>query len=178
MHSDQNFVLVFLFFAPTTNTCTTTSTSITTTTSTTTTTTTSTSTSTTTTTTTTTTPLKVYRSLSHHTSERCALCTDAAGETVLYFGCRNKGSDDIYADELADFIKIGALTNLQVAYSRDQEEKVFVALVPSFWLICLLSLRCCTPSTTQLDNFETGTDCHCLKRAVWLLLSNMPVFFR
>ncbi|KXJ28988.1 NADPH--cytochrome P450 reductase [Exaiptasia diaphana] len=48
------------------------------------------------------------------------------GETVLYFGCRKKGEDYIYEDELGDFVKEGALTQLHVAFSRDQAQKVYV----------------------------------------------------
>jgi len=42
------------------------------------------------------------------------------GETVLYFGCRKKSEDYIYEEELADYVNEGALTQLHVAFSRDQ----------------------------------------------------------
>ncbi|XP_070591245.1 NADPH--cytochrome P450 reductase isoform X2 [Erythrolamprus reginae] len=48
------------------------------------------------------------------------------GETVLYFGCRHEKEDYIYKDELAKFVKEGALTQLNVAFSRDQKEKIYV----------------------------------------------------
>ncbi|CAN0328319.1 NADPH--cytochrome P450 reductase [Lampetra fluviatilis] len=48
------------------------------------------------------------------------------GETVLYFGCRNRSTDFIYEEELEAFKERGVLTQLHVAYSRDQEEKVYV----------------------------------------------------
>ena len=47
------------------------------------------------------------------------------GETILYFGCRNKAVDFIYSDELNEFEKKGVLT-LHTAFSRDQAQKVYV----------------------------------------------------
>ncbi|KAG2459344.1 NADPH--cytochrome P450 reductase-like isoform X1 [Polypterus senegalus] len=48
------------------------------------------------------------------------------GETVLYYGCRHKGEDYLYQEELEQFEKEGVLTQLNVAFSRDQPEKVYV----------------------------------------------------
>ncbi|XP_010891863.2 NADPH--cytochrome P450 reductase isoform X1 [Esox lucius] len=48
------------------------------------------------------------------------------GETILYFGCRHRNEDFLYQQELQEFQKIGVLTQLNVAFSRDQEEKVYV----------------------------------------------------
>ncbi|XP_062409374.1 LOW QUALITY PROTEIN: P450 (cytochrome) oxidoreductase b [Sardina pilchardus] len=48
------------------------------------------------------------------------------GETVLYFGCRHKKEDYLYQEELEEFEKTGVLTKLDVAFSRDQEQKVYV----------------------------------------------------
>ncbi|XP_038669660.1 NADPH--cytochrome P450 reductase-like isoform X2 [Scyliorhinus canicula] len=48
------------------------------------------------------------------------------GETVLYYGCRHKNEDYLYQEELAQFEKDSVLTQLNVAYSRDQAEKVYV----------------------------------------------------
>ncbi|XP_065137871.1 P450 (cytochrome) oxidoreductase b isoform X1 [Paramisgurnus dabryanus] len=48
------------------------------------------------------------------------------GETVLYFGCRHKNEDFLYHEELEEFEKSGVLTMLNVAFSRDQEQKVYV----------------------------------------------------
>lgn len=48
------------------------------------------------------------------------------GETILYFGCRHKNDDFIYQEELEEFEKAGVLTQLNVAFSRDQEHKVYV----------------------------------------------------
>ncbi|XP_005988654.1 NADPH--cytochrome P450 reductase isoform X2 [Latimeria chalumnae] len=48
------------------------------------------------------------------------------GETVLYYGCRHKKEDYLYQEELEQFQGDGVLTQLNVAYSRDQAEKVYV----------------------------------------------------
>ncbi|XP_030632713.1 P450 (cytochrome) oxidoreductase b [Chanos chanos] len=48
------------------------------------------------------------------------------GETALYFGCRHKNEDYLYQEELEEFEKQGVLTQLNVAFSRDQEHKVYV----------------------------------------------------
>ncbi|XP_059389579.1 NADPH--cytochrome P450 reductase-like isoform X1 [Carassius carassius] len=48
------------------------------------------------------------------------------GETVLYYGCRHKNEDFLYQEELGEFEKTGVLTEINVAFSRDQAEKVYV----------------------------------------------------
>ncbi|KAF4103775.1 P450 (cytochrome) oxidoreductase b [Onychostoma macrolepis] len=48
------------------------------------------------------------------------------GETVLYYGCRYKNEDFLYQEELEEFEKTAILTALNVAFSRDQAEKVYV----------------------------------------------------
>lgn len=48
------------------------------------------------------------------------------GNTVLFFGCRKKSEDYIYEDELTSYQGNGTLTDLHVAFSRDQEQKVYV----------------------------------------------------
>ncbi|TRY57975.1 hypothetical protein DNTS_027331, partial [Danionella cerebrum] len=48
------------------------------------------------------------------------------GETLLYYGCRHKNEDYLYQEELEEFEKAGVLTTLSVAFSRDQEHKVYV----------------------------------------------------
>ncbi|MGH0176344.1 UNVERIFIED_CONTAM: hypothetical protein FKN15_072451 [Acipenser sinensis] len=48
------------------------------------------------------------------------------GETVLYYGCRHRNEDFLYQEELEQFEKDGVLTQLNVAFSRDQAEKVYV----------------------------------------------------
>lgn len=49
------------------------------------------------------------------------------GETVLYYGCRHRNEDFLYQEELEQFEKDGVLTQLNVAFSRDQAEKVSVS---------------------------------------------------
>jgi len=48
------------------------------------------------------------------------------GETHLFFGCRNEAVDYIYREELEAFAADGLLT-LHTAFSRDQEQKVYVS---------------------------------------------------
>ncbi|CAL1535316.1 unnamed protein product [Lymnaea stagnalis] len=46
-------------------------------------------------------------------------------ETILYFGCRNKGVDFIYEEEMMKYAEKKVLT-LHTAFSRDQPNKVYV----------------------------------------------------
>lgn len=48
------------------------------------------------------------------------------GDTVLYFGCRHKAEDFLYEDELDEYMKDGTLSHIHLAFSRDQEKKVYV----------------------------------------------------
>ncbi|KAH3886012.1 NADPH--cytochrome P450 reductase-like [Dreissena polymorpha] len=48
------------------------------------------------------------------------------GDTILYFGCRKKAEDYIYEDELRGYVENETLTKLHVAFSRDQDSKVYV----------------------------------------------------
>ncbi|ASE61252.1 sulfite reductase [Chryseobacterium indologenes] len=50
----------------------------------------------------------------------------AEGRNWLFFGDRNFVSDFLYQAELQDFIKTGSLTHLDLAFSRDTAEKVYV----------------------------------------------------
>eukprot|EP01071_Lankesteria_metandrocarpae_P003553 Lankesteria_metandrocarpae@DN3034_c0_g1_i1.p1 len=50
----------------------------------------------------------------------------AVGPTVLYFGCRYRARDYLYGEELEAYAKEGVLTDLKVAFSRDQKEKFYV----------------------------------------------------
>lgn len=48
------------------------------------------------------------------------------GEAILFFGCRRRGEDFIYSQELERYREEGCLTELAVAFSRDQPHKVYV----------------------------------------------------
>lgn len=51
---------------------------------------------------------------------------DVQGPNILYFGCKNRSLDYIYRDELEAFSDEGTITELHVAFSREQAEKVYV----------------------------------------------------
>jgi NADPH-ferrihemoprotein reductase len=48
------------------------------------------------------------------------------GEAVLFFGCRRDNEDFLYKEELLAALQSGALNKLHVAFSRQQERKVYV----------------------------------------------------
>ncbi len=50
----------------------------------------------------------------------------ATGRNWLFFGDQHRASDFIYADELEQFTARGVLTRLDLAFSRDQSEKIYV----------------------------------------------------
>jgi sulfite reductase (NADPH) flavoprotein alpha-component len=50
----------------------------------------------------------------------------ASGRSWLFFGERNRRSDFLYQIEWQQWLKDGVLTNLDVAFSRDSAEKVYV----------------------------------------------------
>lgn len=52
--------------------------------------------------------------------------TGAKGGNWLFFGNPHRGSDFLYEDELTAFQEDGTLTRLDLAWSRDQKEKVYV----------------------------------------------------
>lgn len=52
------------------------------------------------------------------------------GETVMYFGCRHKDEDYLYQEELEEAQGKGVLSQLNVAFSRDQDHKVGFRPVP------------------------------------------------
>jgi sulfite reductase (NADPH) flavoprotein alpha-component len=51
---------------------------------------------------------------------------NATGNNWLFFGDRNKETDFLYQEELQSYQKSGLLTKLNTAFSRDQEEKIYV----------------------------------------------------
>lgn len=48
------------------------------------------------------------------------------GETILYFGCRKRSEDFLYEEELNKYLEEGVLTKLYTAFSREQDQKVYV----------------------------------------------------
>ncbi|MGZ8935693.1 MAG: sulfite reductase subunit alpha, partial [Methylobacter sp.] len=50
----------------------------------------------------------------------------ASGKNWLFFGDRNAATDFIYREELETMQKNGLLTRLDLAFSRDQEAKIYV----------------------------------------------------
>ncbi|KAJ0402117.1 hypothetical protein ATCC90586_002659 [Pythium insidiosum] len=48
------------------------------------------------------------------------------GRCIMYFGCRRRDEDYIYRDELERFQSNGVLTDLHLAFSREQAQKVYV----------------------------------------------------
>lgn len=60
--------------------------------------------------------------------ERSALQQKGAdlGPALLFFGCRSRMQDYIYAEELESFVRSNVLTKLFVAFSRDQSTKDYV----------------------------------------------------
>ncbi|MEM9700183.1 MAG: sulfite reductase subunit alpha, partial [Pseudomonadota bacterium] len=50
----------------------------------------------------------------------------ATGANWLFFGDQHRASDFIYEDEISAFSHSGLLTRLDLAFSRDQSEKVYV----------------------------------------------------
>ncbi|MFD2180409.1 sulfite reductase subunit alpha [Veronia pacifica] len=52
--------------------------------------------------------------------------TGANGDNWLFFGDRNRDTDFIYQDEIEQMQQDGLLTRLDLAFSRDQAEKVYV----------------------------------------------------
>ncbi|HBZ14456.1 MAG TPA: sulfite reductase subunit alpha [Pantoea sp.] len=52
--------------------------------------------------------------------------TGAQGKNWLFFGDQHQAHDYIYEEELSAWQEKGLLTNLDLAFSRDQEEKIYV----------------------------------------------------
>ncbi|MFU8842335.1 MAG: sulfite reductase flavoprotein subunit alpha [Bacteroidales bacterium] len=50
----------------------------------------------------------------------------ANGDSWLFFGDRHVESDFLYRSEMEDFMKRGVLTRLDTAFSRDQQQKIYV----------------------------------------------------
>jgi sulfite reductase (NADPH) flavoprotein alpha-component len=52
--------------------------------------------------------------------------TAASGKNWLFFGDQKRATDFLYHDQITEWLKKGTLTRLDTAFSRDQEEKVYV----------------------------------------------------
>lgn len=52
--------------------------------------------------------------------------TGATGRNWVFFGDQRRASDFVYEEELARWLKLGILTRLDTAFSRDQPAKVYV----------------------------------------------------
>jgi sulfite reductase (NADPH) flavoprotein alpha-component len=52
--------------------------------------------------------------------------TAARGRNWLFFGDQKRSTDFLYRDELETMFKNGTLTKLDLAFSRDQVEKIYV----------------------------------------------------
>jgi NADPH-ferrihemoprotein reductase len=66
------------------------------------------------------------RALLQERSHQRHVLQQGVGSNTLYFGCRTRLDDYIYQDELAAFQKAGDLDHLFVAFSREQNEKLYV----------------------------------------------------
>ena len=56
-----------------------------------------------------------------------------AGKSMLFFGCRKRDVDYIYGDELEQAAKDGTLSELVLAFSREQADKV--GLFGNYWFM-------------------------------------------
>ena len=48
------------------------------------------------------------------------------GPNIMYFGCKSRKLDYLYQDELEAYVEDGTLSELRVAFSREQSQKVYV----------------------------------------------------
>ena len=62
-----------------------------------------------------------FRAFLHERAER-----GATGDNWLFFGDQHETCDHIYRDEIDQFVSDGLLNRLDLAFSRDQEHKVYV----------------------------------------------------
>ena len=54
------------------------------------------------------------------------MCSGAAGDNWLFFGDRHRETDFLYGEELSGMHNRGLLTRFDTAFSRDQEQKIYV----------------------------------------------------
>uniref|UniRef100_H3CRV8 Methionine synthase reductase n=1 Tax=Tetraodon nigroviridis TaxID=99883 RepID=H3CRV8_TETNG len=60
--------------------------------------------------------------LQHREEQRRQNPSAAFGETWLFFGCRHRNRDFLFREELEGFVSSGALSHLQLSFSRDDAE--------------------------------------------------------
>ena len=48
------------------------------------------------------------------------------GQVLLFFGCRHRDQDFLYRDDWKEFVKSHTITDFHVAFSREQNRKVYV----------------------------------------------------
>lgn len=53
-------------------------------------------------------------------------CRGARGDNWLFFGDRHRESDFLYEEEIQEYVKNGLLTRLNIAFSRETEQKEYV----------------------------------------------------
>lgn len=58
--------------------------------------------------------------------ERRHIDPEKRGECILFFGCRARDVDFLYQEELLAHLEDGSLTQLVTAFSREQDQKVYV----------------------------------------------------
>lgn len=51
---------------------------------------------------------------------------EASGKNWLFFGNQHFETDFLYQQEIIDFVNDGTLTNIDLAFSRDQDQKIYV----------------------------------------------------
>lgn len=54
------------------------------------------------------------------------IANNAKGKNWLFFGDQHQNTDFLYAEEMEKMLSDGVLTHLSLAFSRDQEEKIYV----------------------------------------------------
>lgn len=62
-----------------------------------------------------------FRGFLHHRA-----ASGSTGQNWLFFGDQHRDTDYLYADELDSFVTDGLLDRLDLAFSRDQEHKIYV----------------------------------------------------
>lgn len=88
---------------------------------------------------------------------------EAAGENWLFFGDQHRASDFIYAEEIEQFVTHGVLSRVDLAFSRDQDHKVYVqdrmreqGADVFAWLEAGAHLYVCGDATRMAHDVETA----------------------